>query len=527
MFNTQTPKPFAKASRRTNVRRPNRQRRLQTERLEDRTLMAVGVAPGPGIPYDMSWDDPTIPVQPASAILGADGTLRVFGTANDDDIKITSGIVQPWNPNPSPVIQVTIKDNNGQTLLSQSFAVLSYQLMISKIEVYAGDGDDMVENNTNMASALFGGAGNDTLYGGLSDDQIWGQDGDDGLFGGGGGIDYIDPGPGDDRVLFFNGTSNYTGPWYDSTGLNHATIHFGNSGPTSTSADGYSQPKTFGAGQWSISEIKLVDQALKFVHHTQGNTKLLKQADGQNLMLNRVGFQDPHVSNTVTLAWNDSLGNIYLTTNLIGMGENQVLQTFLHEIGHNWDDENPQWQTFKDISNWTDSNPNNNNYATSNDGNWWYHTTATFAREYGQENPKEDFATAFAAYFVHEMGLPYQGTWKDANNTIGWSAIPEKIDFIDDWLAGMSPNYSVLLGNYIDFGRTGRSDTDADSNMRSIDTKESTYSRVAANDTLMASGDSSTDKVSPEIVDQALLELLDEDAAAEEQFTTLRSPLAR
>ncbi len=525
MFTSKRLQQIRKTAWRKSTGRPNRPRRLHAEALEDRTLLAVDMAPGPTDPPATTMDDQTAYVQPASAILGSDGTLRVFGTANDDDIKITDEFIQfeQWNPVGTPAIQVTIKDNNGQTLLSYAVTLPDY-LLVSAIEVYAGDGDDTVENNTDIASVLFGGAGNDTLYGGFSDDVIWGEDGHDGLFGGGGGIDYIDPGPGDDRVLFSSSWNNYTGPWLDITGLNHTNINFGDSGPKSIDVDGYSQPATFEGGQWSINEIKMIDQAMKFVHHTQGNTKLLKRADGQKLNLIRVGYQDPHPSNTVTLAWNSNLGYIYLTNNLFTKGEDQILQTFLHEIGHNWDKENPQWETFKGFSGWTDVNPNNVNYAESHDGDWWYQTNSAFARDYGRTNPKEDFATAFAAYVTHEMGIPYQGTWKDGNNLIGWYNAPQKMAFIDSWLFGMSADFYNLIGSSLGSGGLSRSDSADDESSQRGGSDETVYRDSSADEPAAIepnrttadwqveslSSETSTEDVSREVVDQALLEVLNE-----------------
>ena len=215
---------------------------------------------------------------------------------------------------------------------------------------------------------------------------------------------------------------------------------------------------------------------------------------------------------------------IFLTSNLFADGQDQVMQTFLHEIGHNWDDENAQWDTFKGFSGWTEVNPNNVNYTESNNGDWWYQTGSAFAREYGRTNPKEDFATAFAAYFTHEMGIPFQGTWKDGNNLIGWYNAPQKMAFIDSWLFGMSDTFYNLLGSGIGFDALSRSGAADDESSRTGGSDETAYRDSSADEPAAIkptrttadwqvesrSSETSTDDVSREVVDQALLEVLNE-----------------
>jgi hypothetical protein len=45
-------------------------------------------------------------------------------------------------------------------------------------------------------------------------------------------------------------------------------------------------------------------------------------------------------------------------------------------------------------------------YARSGDGEWWFRKGSTFARDYGMDNPYEDFATVFEARMNAYAGNP-------------------------------------------------------------------------------------------------------------------------
>jgi Ca2+-binding RTX toxin-like protein len=72
---------------------------------------------------------------------------------------------------------------------------------LDRLQVHAGDGDDVIEASGVSAGAiglvLDGGAGNDIIIGSDGDDVLIGGEGDDVLIGGGGN-DVFDFGPGDD-----------------------------------------------------------------------------------------------------------------------------------------------------------------------------------------------------------------------------------------------------------------------------------------------------------------------------------------
>jgi hypothetical protein len=107
-----------------------------------------------------------------------------------------------------------------------------------------------------------------------------------------------------------------------------------------------------------------------------------------------------------------------------------LLQVILHEIGHNWDDENPRWNDFLALSGWRNTRPfSTAGYVetTEYDQTWWRLEGAAFARDYGAVHPVEDFATAFAAYFTDYAGWQFRGG-------PGAAAIPAKMQLIDAWL---------------------------------------------------------------------------------------------
>ena len=94
----------------------------------------------------------------------------------------------------------------------------------------------------------------------------------------------------------------------------------------------------------------------------------------------------------------------------------QVL-VFIHEIAHNWDTEqelnaapivsSSDWNRFKAISNWTQTNPGGSlDWRTSADHRWFYHSSARFARFYGTTNPVEDWATVWELHFNETAAKP-------------------------------------------------------------------------------------------------------------------------
>jgi Ca2+-binding RTX toxin-like protein len=144
----------------------------------------------------------------------------------------------------------------------------------STVEVYAGDGNDIVINFTTIPCRLFGGAGDDQLFGGLGNDMIFGDlgsdiiaglSGDDYLYGdewvrgsnpfiypgndfliGNDGSDHLfgeygndvlcggnSPTDNDDvRVDYLNGNTYFVGRWESDTNLDVYFLEAHHAGPT-------------------------------------------------------------------------------------------------------------------------------------------------------------------------------------------------------------------------------------------------------------------------------------------------------
>ncbi len=95
--------------------------------------------------------------------------LLIQGNPTDDTISLIG------NTN-SPEFTVSVA---GEPLLTQTFQ----NDQITKVTVFAGDGDDFVANTLEVPTVIYGQGGNDTLRGGYADDIINGGDGNDDILG--------------------------------------------------------------------------------------------------------------------------------------------------------------------------------------------------------------------------------------------------------------------------------------------------------------------------------------------------------
>jgi Ca2+-binding RTX toxin-like protein len=270
--------------------------------------------------------------------------------------------------------------------------------------VVGGAADDTIKGNA-ASNTLDGGAGNDNLYGGAGKDTLLGGLGLDGLCGGS-AVDALWGGPGADRFLLQD--ADKLPDFVQSLVASDAKLTFKNSSSWS----------------WTDEEVIGVDEALRMLHLKVASTRLLRLANGGAVKFVRVkAFDKPK-----TLGRNDSSGTIRVATLAFKEG---LTTTILHEIGHNWDSENPRWKQFLSLSGWTTVwAPGLTRSVDSDRGVWYYRSNASFASwrvehpvteqptEYGRWNPYEDFATTFDAYF----------------RGIDRNVIPNKLDLIDAWL---------------------------------------------------------------------------------------------
>jgi len=129
-------------------------------------------------------------ITPASAGLDGGGNLVVIGDATNDFITVTT-------TNPAAATVRINGVNYG------SFNVTGI------VQVFAGDGNDVVQHVGSLDAELYGEDGNDRLTGGNGNDLLTGSDGNDTLVGGSGndtlwggaGRDYLTSGAGDDVLI--------------------------------------------------------------------------------------------------------------------------------------------------------------------------------------------------------------------------------------------------------------------------------------------------------------------------------------
>jgi len=299
-------------------------------------------------------------------------------------------------------------DNSANEIDASDFAAGGVTLI--------GGGSNDVLRGTSKADVLIGGDGDDTLYGGSGNDKLEGGNGNDGLFGGK-HVDFLKGGTGADRFLWQNGDTVF-----DNNPEDARIVFINSTGVTKT----YGGNKyVYTAGVWSDEEIEIVDGALAVLHERVGNTTLLETKAGDEITFERIGDCGCNYA-----GWNTG-EKIQFADNSFDDGDEWIHQAVFHEIGHNWDDENDGWTNFKQLSGWTQADKSGDaNYELSNDGDWYFKKGANFARKYGKENPLEDFATAFASYFMDYAGEEYDS---DADT----SPMPAKLQFIDAFLDGL------------------------------------------------------------------------------------------
>jgi hypothetical protein len=219
---------------------------------------------------------------------------------------------------------------------------------------------------------------------------------------------------------------------------------------------------------WTSDEIERVDKAFAILHQATGNTALLKMRGGDSLDFTRVAKISSDTATSTILGENRGYGRISLTDAGLSGHETKQVGTVLHEIGHNWDDENPNWSKFLEKSGWTQSNPdpegrwadraqrwwggdaasvaleeaashgvNDPPYRRIDRYNstWWYKASTPFVSSYARTHPSDDFAESFAAYFIQKAGR----NWADYRSEGGRGAadIPDKAGFIEALVKGL------------------------------------------------------------------------------------------
>ena len=333
---------------------------------------------------------------------GGDHEDRLYGGSGNDTLRGQAGDDRLYGQSGND----TLKGESGNDYLSGS----------SGTDIlFGGSGHD----------TLYGGSGHDSLYGESGNDDLNGQWGDDGLFGGSGSDD-LNGGSGDDRFLVLNDQPNNShNETLEDIGFNDALIKF---------QDGEEVYQEVSNGTWywvdngsfTEDEVVKVDESLRTLHHMTGNTRMLKKANGGELIFERMGER----KGTFAVAGLNGGGRIALMDATFDSGDDWLAQVVIHEIGHNWDDENPEWNKWKGISGWTKTlKGDKEQYNQSGDGKWLYKDNAVFARNYGSFNPKEDFATYFTKVVMDDNGWSF-----DNFGSGGTDPLKEQFmrDFIND-----------------------------------------------------------------------------------------------
>ncbi len=321
-------------------------------------------------------------------------------------------------------------------------------------EIHGENGDDVIIGDAGD-DEITGGDGNDVIRGNVGDDKIEGQNGNDALYGGvgddlilgDGGIDQLDGNIGND--VLFAGLNEGVDTLDGGDGLDRFLVRGTHQVGDLTDDDARIIFEDV-TSAWTYGEVAVVDAAFEQLFAATNNTTLLKDTlpSGD---LTFYKYADLNGAAGVNyLEWTTSFewdGNqwieIYDYTREIQIADwnensefynNFYQSTVIHELAHNWDDDfeleavsaqvGLLWNDFLNVGGWTDTDPGSSNYTQSNDGNWWYINSASFADPYGRTNPNEDMATIWEHYFNH-------GMTGDAN-------LLQKLDIVDQVIQSVS-----------------------------------------------------------------------------------------
>ncbi len=280
-------------------------------------------------------------------------------------------------------------------------------------QLLGGDGDDELFGWAGN-DAIYGGAGADLIRGGAGNDSLSGDDGNDRLYGES-DSDRIFGGNGDDRIL--GGGVSVPDTLYGNAGRDRFLVE----GPDIiTDLNGVDAKLIFGPGNanWTAAEIEVLDEGFQKLYELTRNNVLLRDTldktgikfvkyssiAGGSLSINSLNTRTTSAGTTFTRTvkvadWNEYDPRF----------NQMIINTVVHEIGHNWDSISEMgtaapgtqslWAQFLSRSGWTQTQPTNLAlYNRSTDGRWWYLKSVEFARDYGRQNPFEDWSTVWERY---------------------------------------------------------------------------------------------------------------------------------
>lgn len=373
---------------------------LETARFKAQAVTRVSISGHDG--DDEIRNDTAMP----SDIAAGKGDDTVFGGSGPDSINGDHGNDHVFGRDGNDDLDGGYNDNGNDTLSG-------------------GNGDDTIHGEGGN-DTLTGGAGRDRLFGGYGNDDLKGGTGDDALCGGYGN-DTIEGGGGKDRFLALKDAEFFSVP-YDQDRIvdlhgSDVRINF-EAGSNHTNND-----VEYEGRSWTHDDVELADVAFDVLQRRTGNVKLLKTSSGGEMTFLRLGDSLNFDGDTGTDGWNNGL-TISIVNRAYAKGEDVTLMTIFHEIGHNWDEENPNWEAFKQKSGWRDFFwpwESKDDYFEGDDG--WYFLKSradNFVSLYAQTNPREDFAETFAAYFLDSIGR--------LTDDYDLSASRGKLNLVRDWI---------------------------------------------------------------------------------------------
>ena len=293
-------------------------------------------------------------------IYGGDGDDRLYGGAQNDRLFGEAGLDRLFGTKGDN--ELDGGQGNDGIYGSSGNDQLSGGEGHDVIRGYAGN-DTLLGQDGN--DRLYGGEGDDTVYGGEGADLLFGEAGNDGLFGGGAETDVLDGGDGSDRFLI-HGTDAA-----DDKSDQDAEILF---------ADGAGE-YTATPASWTDDVIGKIDAVLAQMQTEAGSALVL--ADTLSSEPIRLYQAESLTIGGDTVGLNYFSGyrrEIYIRANV---SDEILAATVVHEFSHCWDSShegNGGWSRFESLHN---QSTNGSDYA----------------REYGQGNAREDWATNWEYFF--------------------------------------------------------------------------------------------------------------------------------
>ncbi|HAN98565.1 MAG TPA: hypothetical protein DCQ98_14530 [Planctomycetaceae bacterium] len=338
-------------------------------------------------------------------IVTGDGNDAAYGDDGNDRIELGTGNDRGWGGAGND----QLFGADGRDELDGEAGIDWLDAGSGNDRVFGGSGNDRLYGREHH-DILQGGTGNDVLLGGDGDDTLHGGDGDDLLYGERGrdgligmrGKDRLSGGIDADRYLIYA-----TDTLVDEQSEDMRFVL--RDGVTRTVTEGF-QEMEVAAGRWDEHEAVSMDRGLKILQ-SYGGAFLIRLEDRRPIVLTRYGTPVVFGAAAQFFAADDIAfyGSSFSGSGQKGDREVNTIMTLIHEIGHRFQTLDPG---FLELSNWTETS-----------SGWVPFTFNNFAEAYGKTNPYEDYATCFAAIFLHRAGLPYE-------RGPGYSAIPDKAAWI-------------------------------------------------------------------------------------------------